>query len=329
MENKQPRLIMSPGPHFLGARDIQKTMGLVIIALLPALAGGVWFFGPRALLVTGVSVVSAVAAELLFRAALRRERHIEDLSAVVTGLLLALIMPVSAPLWMAAVGSAFAIIVAKELFGGLGGNFVNPALIGRAVLLMSWPAYMTRWSPSLRAAVDATTSATPLVVAKAGGALADLMNNVGVSSRSALYWQMFLGNRAGCIGETSALLLLLGAVFLVITRVIDLKTPIAMIGSVFVASWLFGRDPVFSVLAGGVLLGALFMATDYVTTPVTPIGKWLFGIGAGLLTVLIRQLGNYPEGVTYGILFMNVVTPYLDRVLPRRFGYVKPKKVKA
>jgi electron transport complex protein RnfD len=330
MENKQMNLIMSAGPHFVGKGDIQKTMAMVIVALLPALAGGVYFFGPRALLVTAASVASAVVAEYLFRKVLRREPHIEDLSAVVTGLLLALIVPISSPLWMVAIGSAFAIIVAKELFGGLGGNFANPALVGRGVLLMSWPALMTQWSQSLHVSVlDATTTATPLAIIKAGGALTDVMKSIGASSRSALYLQMFLGNRAGCIGETSALLLLLGAAFLVITHVIDLRAPVAMIGTMFVVSWLFGRDPLFSVLAGGLLLGALFMATDYVTTPVTSIGKWAFGIGAGLMTVLIRQLGNFPEGVTYGILLMNVIAPYLDKIIPRRFGYVKPKKVNA
>jgi electron transport complex protein RnfD len=330
MENKTMKLMLSGAPHFVTGNDIQKTMGMVIIALLPALAGGVYFFGPRALLVTAASVVSAVAAEFLFRKALRRETHVTDLSAVVTGMLLALILPVSSPLWMAAVGSAFAIIVAKELFGGLGGNFANPALVGRAVLLMSWPAFMTRWSPSLHAvAVDATTTATPLGILKLGGSLADVMKSLGASGKSALYLQMFLGNRAGCIGETSGLLLLLGAAFLVVTRVIDLRTPVAMVAATFAASWLFGRDPVFSVLAGGILLGAFFMATDYVTTPVTRIGKWAFGIGAGLVTVLIRQLGNFPEGVTYGILLMNVVVPYLDKIIPHKFGHVKPRKVHA
>ncbi len=330
MENKAMKLVMSGAPHFVTRYDIQKTMGMVIIALLPALAGGVYFFGPRALLVTAVSIVSAVAAEFLFRKALRRETHVTDLSAVVTGMLLALILPVSSPLWMPAIGSAFAIVVAKELFGGLGGNFANPALVGRAVLLMSWPAFMTRWSPSLHtAAVDATTTATPLGILKLGGALSDVIKSVGASGKSALYVQMFLGNRSGCIGETSGLLLLLGAAFLVVTRIIDLRTPVAMVATTFVASWLFGRDPLFSVLAGGILLGAFFMTTDYVTTPVTPVGKWVFGIGAGLVTVLIRQLGNFPEGVTYGILLMNVVSPYLDKIIPHKFGYVKPRKVHA
>ncbi|HWQ22139.1 MAG TPA: RnfABCDGE type electron transport complex subunit D, partial [Clostridia bacterium] len=261
MENRATRFVMSGAPHSLTAFDIQKTMGMVIIALLPALAGGVYFFGPRALLVTAVSIASAVAAEFLFRKALHRETHVTDLSAVVTGVLLALIVPVSSPLWMAAVGSAFAIVVVKELFGGLGGNFANPALVGRAILLMSWPAFMTRWSPSLHAAaVDATTTATPLGILKLGGALTDVMESLGVTSKPALYLQMFLGNRSGSIGETSALLLLIGAVFLIVTRIIDWRAPIAMIATTFVASWLFGRDPLFSILAGGILLGAFFMA---------------------------------------------------------------------
>jgi Na+-translocating ferredoxin:NAD+ oxidoreductase subunit D len=330
MENKTMKLVLSGAPHFVSGVDIQKTMGMVIIAMLPALAGGVYFFGFRALLVTAVSVISAVASEFLFRKALHRETHVTDLSAVVTGMLLAFILPVSSPLWMAAVGSAFAIIVAKELFGGLGGNFANPALVGRAVLLMSWPAFMTRWSPSLHAVtVDATTTATPLGILKLGGALTDVMKSLGVTSKSALYLQMFLGNRAGCIGETSVLLLLVGAALLIAIRIIDWRAPVGMIAATFVASWLFGRDPVFSVLAGGVILGAFFMATDYVTTPVTPVGKLAFGIGAGLMTVLIRQLGNFPEGVTYGILLMNVLVPYLDKIIPHKFGFVKLRKVNA
>lgn len=330
MESKAPSLLVSGAPHIFSKYSIRQTMGLVILALLPALAGGVCFFGTRALLVTAVAVVSAMLAELLFRMALRRTPHIDDLSAVVTGLLLALICPVSSPLWMIAIGSVFAIVVVKELFGGLGGNFANPALAARGVLLMSWPAFMTRWSPSLRsAAVDATTTATPLGIVKLGGTIADVMKSLGVTSRPQLYLQLFLGNRGGCIGETSALLLLIGAAFLVITGVIDLRTPLAMVATTFAVSWFFGVDPLFAVLSGGILLGAFFMATDYVTTPVTPTGKWAFGIGAGLVTVLIRQLGNYPEGVTYAILIMNVVTPYLDRFLPRKFGYVSPKKVHA
>jgi len=330
MENRSVRLVLSGAPHFVTRIDIQKTMGMVIIAMLPALAGGVYFFGLRALLVTAVSVLSAVAAEFLFRKALRRETHVTDLSAVVTGMLLAFILPVSSPLWMAAVGSAFAIVVAKELFGGLGGNFANPALVGRAVLLMSWPAFMTRWSPSLHSgAVDATTTATPLGIMKLGGALTDVMKSLGVTGKSDLYLQMFLGNRAGCIGETSVLLLLVGAILLIITRIIDWRAPVGMIVATFAASWLFGRDPLFSVLAGGIVLGAFFMATDYVTTPVTPVGKLVFGIGAGLMTVLIRQLGNFPEGVTYGILLMNVLVPYLDKIIPHKFGFVKSRKVNA
>lgn len=330
MENRTMKLVLSGAPHVVSGTDIQKTMAMVIFALLPALAGGVYFFGPRALLITAVSVISAVAAEFLFRKALHRETHTADLSAVVTGMLLALILPVSSPLWMTAVGSAFAIVVAKELFGGLGGNFANPALVGRAVLLMSWPAFMTRWTPSLHAtALDATTTATPLGLLKLGGALTDVMKSVGVSDKPALYLQMFLGNRSGCIGETSALLLLIGAAFLIAIRIIDWRTPVAMVATTFVASWLFGRDPLFSVLAGGILLGSFFMATDYVTTPVTPVGKLAFGIGAGLMTVLIRQLGSFPEGVTYGILLMNVLVPYLDKILPRKFGFVKSMKANA
>ncbi len=330
MENKPLNLVVSGAPHFFSGQDIRRTMGLVIAALLPALAGGVYFFGPRVLLVTAVSIISAVLAEFLFRKALRCEVHISDLSAVVTGLLLALICPPSSPLWMVAIGSIFAIVFVKELFGGLGGNFANPALAARGVLLMSWPAFMTRWSLSLHSvAVDATTTATPLGIIKLGGTIADVMKSLGASSRPQLYLQLFLGNRGGCIGETSALLLLVGAGFLAAMRIIDLRAPVAMVATTFVTSWLFGTDPLFAILSGGILLGALFMATDYVTTPVTPAGKWIFGIGAGLVTVLIRQLGNYPEGVTYAILIMNVITPYLDKILPRRFGYVGSKKAHA
>jgi electron transport complex protein RnfD len=327
MESRSLRLVMSGGPHIAGRTDISRVMSLVIASLLPLVAFGIYRFGWYVLAVVTVSVATAVVSELAVRALLRRPPHVGDGSAVVTGLLLALIMPPSAPLWMVAIGSATAIIVAKELFGGLGGNPFNPALIGRAILLMSWPAFMTRWGTLREVLADATTSATPLAAAgKAVGDLSSVMRSVGASDRSAMYWQLLIGNRGGSIGETCALLILAALVLLVLLRVVDFRIPTAMIGTTAVLYAILGRDPLFGVLSGGLLFGAVFMATDYVTTPLTPLGKWLFGIGAGAVTVLIRLFGGFPEGVTYGILIMNLATPFLDRVLPRKFGYVKPTK---
>jgi len=317
-------------------------MQRVLFSLTPVTVFGIVLYGLPALLTILVSMASAEIAEALFRKITRQDIRNRDLSAAVTGLLLALILPPGTPLWMTALGAAFAIIVAKEFFGGLGANLFNPALIGRAFLLMSFPVAITSWAipraffaaDALSAAsiVDALSGATPLAAIKMGSTVADVGAGLVASGLAwgGDYWStmgsLFLGFRSGCIGESSILLILLGFVYLLLTGTIDWRAPVCMTVSVFVFSFLFGRDPLFAVLSGGLLFGAVFMATDYVTAPITATGKIIFGFGAGLITVLIRQWGNYPEGVSYSILIMNAVTPFLNRLLQKKYGYVKPVK---
>jgi len=323
-------LLLSSTPHIYSAVNTRKIMLAVIISLLPTTVYGVILFGLPALLVILTSVVSAVVAEAAFRAVTKQDIRVGDLSAVVTGLLLALIVPPSTPLWVLVMGSAAAIIFAKELFGGLGANPFNPALIGRAILVMSFPAHLTRWHLPFQALSDATTSATPLNIVKMGGTIGDVaagfvQNGLasGAEYRDVL-WTLFVGNRAGCIGESSILLILVGFAFLLAVRVVHFITPLAMIGATFLFSLLLGMDPLFGILSGGVVFGAVFMATDYSSSPLTPLGKLIFGAGAGLLTVIIRRFGAFPEGVTYGILIMNAVAPYLDKLRGKKYGFVKP-----
>jgi electron transport complex protein RnfD len=284
----------------------------VVVALVPAALAGIVFFGYNALLLTVASVVAAVAAEAAYQKVAGKEVSVGDWSAVITGILVAFNVPPSAPLWLPVVGSAFAIVVVKQLFGGIGSNFVNPALAARAFLVASWPAHMTRWTSPF----DAVSTATPLVTMGSGEVPA--------------YADMFLGNIAGCVGETSALALLIGAGYLLARRVIDWRIPGAYLGTVSVLSWILGPrgiftgDPLAHLLAGGLLLGAFFMATDYVTSPVTKKGRLYMGIGCGILTVLIRLYGGFPEGVSYSILLMNLATPLIDKFTgPRVFGHAK------
>jgi len=312
-------------------------MGMVLLALAPVSVYGVFIFGLPALLTILVSVASAEIAEALFRKATRQDIRNSDLSAAVTGLLVALILPPGMPLWMTALGAVFAIVVGKEFFGGLGANVFNPALVGRAFLLLSFPAAATTWAiPKAFGiyAADAVTGATPLGIIKLGGSIADVGANLASAAlaRGSDYWSiirsLFLGMHGGCIGETSALLILIGFIFLLVTKTIDWRAPVSMAASLFVFSFLFGRDPLFALLSGGLLFGAVFMATDYVTAPITASGKLIFGFGAGLITALIRQWGNYPEGVMYSILIMNAVTPFLNKLIQKKYGYVKPQKAK-
>jgi electron transport complex protein RnfD len=247
---------------------------------------------------------------------------VKDLSAGITGLLLALVIPPSAPLWMTALGAVFAVVVAKEFFGGLGANVFNPALIGRAFLMMSFPAAMTKWHEPQNgfalALPDATSSASLLYTMEGGANVSDP------------YWQtmkeLFFGYRAGCTGETSILLILAAFVFLMVTRTIDWNTPVSMVLTSVLAALVLGLDPLFTVLSGGLLFGAVYMATDYVTTPVTFWGKIIFGAGAGLIAILIRKWGGYPEGVSYGILIMNATVPFLNKLMSRKYGFVPKKK---
>lgn len=311
------RLIVSSSPHVRSESTVSSIMLDVVIALIPAIVAAAMFFGIRALFIIGVSVAAAVLTEALIQRLMKKPVTINDWSAVVTGLLLAFNLPPSAPWWLAVIGSAFAIAIVKQLFGGLGYNFLNPALAARAFLLASWPVRMTTWT---QPGADAVTTATPLAILKgteAAGQLPSLMS-------------MFIGNIGGTIGETSALALLIGGAYLLYKRVINWRIPIIYIATVAVLTWILGPDgaftgkPLYHVLGGGLILGAFFMATDYVTSPVTPVGQVIMGLGCGILTAVIRLYGGYPEGVSYSILFMNVATPLIDRyTVPRKFGEVK------
>lgn len=316
MENN---LLVSYAPHIRTERYISTTMRDVIIALFPALIGSVYFFGVRALAVTAVCVIFSVLSEYIWTRAVKKPTSINDLSAVVTGILLAFCLPVSIPYYMAAVGSVFAIIIVKCFFGGLGQNIVNPALAARAFLLACWPVEMTSWTITK---ADAVTGATPLAVMK------------GVSEGTlAKYSDLFLGtNIGGCIGEVSALLILIGCIYLFIRKVITPTIPVIYILTVGLFGWIFakngffGGDFIYSVLSGGVMLGGVFMATDYTTSPLTAKGQALYAFLAGIITGVIRVYGGYPEGVTYGILVMNIATPLIDKAfVPKTFG----KAVKA
>jgi electron transport complex protein RnfD len=338
------RFTVTPSPHLKAPFNVKMVMYIVVAALLPALGGAIYFFGLRALWLVLISVATAVLAEFLMNLAFKRPLDTcLDGSAVITGMLLAYNLPPSAPLWMPAVGSAFAIIIVKALFGGLGHNFLNPALAGRAFLMASWPGKMTSgWmlreglGTTSGIQVDAFTGATPLGVVQKLKDVAD--PNLAETTRSALndpsmLKSLFFGNVGGVLGETSVLLLLIPAIILIAVRVIDWRIPLAYIGTVALgtlAAWLFKATPVtpiFHLLSGGLMLGALFRATDYTTSPITPAGLWIFGIGCGILTVLIRLWGGYPEGVSYSILLMNVATPFIDRYTrPRILGEGAAKK---
>ena len=304
----EKKLIVSTSPHMRSGDTTQSIMLDVIIALCPALIASVILFGWRALLLEAVTVASCVVSEYLCRKIMKRNSSIEDLSAVVTGLLLAFNLPVTLPLWMAALGGAIAIVVVKQLFGGIGHNFVNPALTARIVLMVSFPSPMTNWVQPLSA--DAVTTATPL------GIMAE-----GTGQALPSLTDMFFGLRAGCLGETCAVALLLGGLYLVIRRVISPVIPLCFMGMVAAMSLLMGLDPLTQLLSGGVMLGAIFMATDYVTSPINFWGRVVFGLGCGFLTMVIRQFGSLPEGVSFSIVLMNILTPHIERLTyPKSFG---------
>lgn len=308
-EEKDSSLIVSEAPHVRDKENIRKIMWMVVIALLPAAVAGVYFFGADALFIILFSVFSAVLTEGIIQKFLKKPLTILDGSAVITGMLLGLILPPTVPIWIPISGAVFAVAIGKHVFGGLGFNIFNPALAGRAFLVASWPLLMTKWiSP------DGITGATPLGILKLEGI------------KAAGYSQLFLGNISGCIGETSALALLIGALFLFYRKIISWRIPLTYIGTVFLFSLIFGKDPVFHVLAGGLFIGAFFMATDYVTSPITKNGKLIFGFGCGILTVIIRLYSGLPEGVMYSILLMNALTPLIERyTAPKPFGLVKEK----
>lgn len=307
-------LTVSSSPHTRKKITVENIMWAVAAALLPALIAGTYFFGIEALLIVLVSVASAVILEYVIQKRSRRKVTLADGSAVITGLLLGLTLPPTVPLWIPVVGAAAALIIGKHVFGGLGHNIFNPALVGRAFLVASWPVLMTTWVRPF----DAVTSATPLGLSKMGGETA-LMAEFG--SRFSLYWKLFIGNVGGSIGETSALLLLAGAGYLLYKRIITWHTPVAYVVTVTVLAYALRSDPLFNVLSGGLILGAFFMATDYVTTPLMDRGRIIFGVGAGIITMVIRLYGGLPEGITYSILIMNAFTPLIDRhTKPRIFG---------
>ncbi len=319
-------MLLSSSPHVFAKVDTRKIMLAVILALTPATAYGILLYGIPAVVVIASCIGFAVAGEFLFELAIGKKPSATDLSSVVTGLLLALILPTSTPWWMAGLGGLFSSVFAKGFFGGLGANPFNPALAGRAILIMSFPAAITTWHKPFGPIVDATTTATPLNVLKLGGSLQDVASSVGASGIGDMYLKLFVGARAGCIGESSIMLILLGGLFLLALGVIQWITPVFMIGTTVLVSWALGMDPAFAFLSGGIVFGAVFMATDYSTTPLTPVGKAIFGVGAGAITSLIRAFGGFPEGVTYGILIMNSLAPYLDKIRVPKYGKVKPTK---
>ena len=310
------KLTVSSAPHITGKDSSRSIMLDVIIAMVPALIAATMIFGSRALILTAVTVAACVVFEFLWNKALKKEQTIGDLSAVVTGMLLAFNMPATMPYWMAIVGAAFAIIMVKQLFGGIGYNFVNPAITARIILATSFAGSMTNFAFPVTTC-DALASATPLA-ANVAGAFAD---------GSYPFYEMFLGMHGGVIGEVSALALLVGFVYLLIAKVISPVIPVTYVATVAVLAVVFGQNPLFHVLGGGLLLGAIFMATDYVTSPYTVKGKIVFGIGLGLITMIIRIFGSMTEGVSYAILLMNLFVPYINR-LTRQKPLGAPKKVK-
>lgn len=305
------KLTVTASPHMVSEVSTPRIMCLVAISLLPALAASTFFFGFRALTLTAVCVATCVLLEYLFNLTLKREQTVGDYSACVTGMLIAFNLPSNFPYTMAMVGCVVAIIVAKQLFGGIGQNLVNPAIAARVVLLVSFPVQMTTWpTPTSlwnlgNTTLDSQTGATPLTLWKQGE---------GVPSNL----DLFLGNVGGSMAEISALALLIGFGFLLYKRVVTPIIPVSFIGTVFLFALMTGEDPMFHILAGGIILGACFMATDYVTSPTLPLGQLIFGVGCGVITMIIRLYGNFPEGVSFAILFMNILTPQIDSLCKNR-----------
>ncbi len=328
MQSTDIKLTVSSSPHIRTDEDTRSIMLDVIIALIPALAVAAYVFGFRALLVTVVSVLGCVFFEELYRKLMKKSSTIGDLSAVVTGMLLAFCLPATVPLWIVLVGDFFAIVVVKQLFGGIGKNFVNPALAARA-FLFSYPVVMSTWVAPLSyksffniGTADIITGATPLAS----------MSGSALPSDFTLT-QAFLGQIGGSMGEVSALAILLGGIYLLIRRVISPRIPLAYLITVAALAFIFPRGNdnltwmLWQLCSGGVMLGAVFMATDYATSPITPIGQIIYGVGCGLLTIFIRYFGAYPEGTSYAILIMNVCVWLIDKIAPpKRFGFTREMK---
>ncbi len=292
------KLTMAPAPHAKSPITTGSIMLDVVIALIPAcIAAGV-FYGLSAIILIAVCIISAVAFEYIYNIINKREQSINDFSAVVTGVILALNLPSTLPLWMACVGTFSAIIVVKMLFGGIGQNFANPAIAARVILLVSFTSPMTAFVAPGGAGLDTVGGATPLAIAD--------------PEKLASYLDLFTGNVAGSLGETSALALLIGGVYLIVKKVITPVIPLSFLGSMMVFSLIVGEDPIYQILAGGAMIGAFFMATDYTTSPATPKGQIIFGIGCGVITMIIRVYASYPEGVSFAILLMNIICPHID-----------------
>lgn len=306
---KHINLIVSSSPHVMDDTSTTRIMATVLMGLMPAFAVSVVVFGARAIFLAFVCVAASVGFEHLYKKIMKQESTIGDLSAVVTGLLLAFNLPVNFPYWEAVIGCFVAIIIVKQLFGGIGQNFANPAITARIVLLVSFATPMTTWPTAERIfmASDAVSGATPLGMI-AHHELDSLPSHM----------EMFLGTIGGSMGETSAAALLIGGIFLIYKKIISPATPVSFLGTMIIFSLLVGVDPLFEIFAGGAMLGAFFMATDYATSPLTTGGKIIFGIGCGLLTMVIRLYGSYPEGVSFAILLMNIVTPHIDSLSRRR-----------
>lgn len=320
MNNKMElKLTVSSSPHIRSKESTQSIMQNVVIALLPALAMAGYVFGVKALLLVAICVASCVVCEALCQKVMKKPITIKDWSAVVTGILLAFNLPVNATWWMAIIGSAFAVVIVKQIFGGLGHNFMNPALAARAFLLASWPTRMT--GTAYIPTTDTVTMATPLGILKEAGDLSMMPSTL----------DLFLGTNGvyGCIGEISALALLIGGVYLIARGIISWRIPVVYLATVAVLSIPFGQDPLVMLCSGGLILGAFFMATDYTTSPSSPVGQIIYAVGCGLLTMIIRMVGGYPEGVSYSILLMNIVAPLLDRYMkPAIYGVQKKVKAK-
>ena len=304
-------LTVSVSPHIRDKSTTSRIMLDVLIALVPAFIASIAIFGARSALVVCVCVATCVISEWVYEKAMKKQNTIRDLSACITGVLLAFNLPVSIPLWQAAFGSLVAIILVKQLFGGLGKNFANPAITARIVMFLAFSITMTTWGGA--DGVSGATSGASAVADSVSGATPLVLIAKGQISALPSITDMLLGLRGGCLGETSVIALALGGIYLLIRRVITWHTPVMFIGTVLAFTALLGAEPVYQVLSGGLFLGAIFMATDYVTSPQTSAGRIVFGIGAGLLTVIIRMYGSYPEGVSFAILLMNVLVPYINR----------------
>ena len=316
------KLVVSASPHLRTKDTTSRIMLDVVIALIPTLIAAVILFGPRVLAVTATTVITAVLSEYAARKVMKRHNTIQDFSAVVTGLILAFNLPVSIPLWMAAIGSFFAIVVVKQFFGGIGQNFANPVIAARIILLISFGQAMGSWTAPLSWRTDAVSTATPLAI-------------IGGETQEALpsLLDMFLGIRGGCIGETCSVTLIIGGIYLLARRVISYKIPVAFIGTVAVVMLIAGKGDLefvaYHLMSGGLLLGAFFMATDYSTSPIKSNAKIVFGVGCGLLTCVIRLFASLPEGVSFAILIMNLLVPHIETIMaPKPFGTVKEKKAK-